>query len=361
MNSTLRDRIVRTLESLPDERGYQLLDYVEFLESKYAERTAQSPNALQRFAEGVEDTLRAGRVSASTIAETMGLMNKAMGVLSGVAAAGKSVASDVVDAAQRNVARVTTERPTAFRRNRTAPARKRHRHTPAAPDADHILEAPRRDCDNRLCIWRAHPRPHARLRAPRTGAKRTLIGTITQIPAYLRLMGGLLTDPRVAALDKVLLGVAIAYVRDADRPDPGFHPVHRAGRRCFHCRARAAAADLERRHARDSRSLGWRDRGSASDRAPGSVARSGVLSSAPHPSSPPQNRSIDATTAGRSPLHYRPLAALLLVLASGSCARAGPSTRRCAGAVTRRAARPSSRPTPLIHRRCAASMSRSRR
>lgn len=48
--------------------------------------------------------------------------------------------------------------------------------------------------------------------APRTGAKRTLIGTITQIPAYLRLMGGLLTDPRVAVLDKVLLGVAVAYV-----------------------------------------------------------------------------------------------------------------------------------------------------
>jgi uncharacterized membrane protein YkvA (DUF1232 family) len=48
--------------------------------------------------------------------------------------------------------------------------------------------------------------------APRTGARRTLLGTITQIPAYLRLMGGLLTDPRVSALDKLLLGVAIAYV-----------------------------------------------------------------------------------------------------------------------------------------------------
>jgi hypothetical protein len=122
MNSNLRDRIVRTLDVLPDERGYQLLDYIEFLESKYAERTAQSPNALQRFAEGVEDTLRAGRVSASTISETMGLMNKAMGVLSGVAAAGKSVASDVVDAASRNVARVTTERPAAV--------------TPATPSAE---------------------------------------------------------------------------------------------------------------------------------------------------------------------------------------------------------------------------------
>ena len=130
MNSNLRNRIVRTLEVLPDERGYQLLDYIEFLESKYAERTAQSPNALQRFAEGVEDTLRAGRVSASTISETMGLMNKAMGVLSGVAAAGKSVASDVVDAASRNVARVTTERPTAVT-PATPPAT-----PPAAPSTD---------------------------------------------------------------------------------------------------------------------------------------------------------------------------------------------------------------------------------
>ncbi|HEX6965599.1 MAG TPA: hypothetical protein VF166_07345 [Gemmatimonadaceae bacterium] len=99
MNEILRDRILRKLDTLPDEKLYQVLDYVEFLESKYAVRTAQSPNVFQRFAEGVEDSLRAGRVSAGTIAETMGLLNKAMGVLGGVAAAGKSVASDVVGAA----------------------------------------------------------------------------------------------------------------------------------------------------------------------------------------------------------------------------------------------------------------------
>ena len=59
------------------------------------------------------------------------------------------------------------------------------------------------------------PRAGSRRRggpSPRTGAKRTLIETIKQIPSYLRLMGGLLTDPRVPALDKVLLGVAVAYV-----------------------------------------------------------------------------------------------------------------------------------------------------
>lgn len=101
MNQPLRDRIARRLEALSDERLYQVLDYVEFLESKYATRQAPPPNVFTRFAETVEDRLRAGRVSASTIAETMSLMNRAMGVLNGVAAAGKSVANDIVGAATR--------------------------------------------------------------------------------------------------------------------------------------------------------------------------------------------------------------------------------------------------------------------
>jgi|SRR5688500_8500690 len=98
MNTFLRDRILRKLESLPDERLYQILDYAEFLESKYAERQTPAPGIFTRFAETVEDQLRAGRVSASAISETMNLMNRAMGVLNGVAAAGKSVASDLVSA-----------------------------------------------------------------------------------------------------------------------------------------------------------------------------------------------------------------------------------------------------------------------
>ena len=99
MNEFLRDRILRKLEGLPEERLYQVLDYVEFLDSKYAARQNPPTNVFQRFAEGVEDKLRAGRVSASTITETMNLMNRAMNVLSGVAAAGKSVANDIASAA----------------------------------------------------------------------------------------------------------------------------------------------------------------------------------------------------------------------------------------------------------------------
>jgi len=98
MNEHLRDRILRKLDSLSDERGYQVLDYVEFLESRYAERQSPS-NAFTRFTEAVEDRLRAGKVSANAIAETMGLMNRAAGVLNSALAAGRSVASDIVDAA----------------------------------------------------------------------------------------------------------------------------------------------------------------------------------------------------------------------------------------------------------------------
>ena len=96
MHEIMKDRILRRLETLPDDRLYQVLDYIEFLESKYAERQSPSPNVFQRFAEGVEDTLRAGNVSATAVSEAMGFMSKAMGVLNGVAAAGKSVAADIV-------------------------------------------------------------------------------------------------------------------------------------------------------------------------------------------------------------------------------------------------------------------------
>lgn len=48
--------------------------------------------------------------------------------------------------------------------------------------------------------------------APRTGAKRTVVYYIKQLPAYLRLLGGLLTDRRVPSLDKLLVAGAMAYI-----------------------------------------------------------------------------------------------------------------------------------------------------
>lgn len=49
-------------------------------------------------------------------------------------------------------------------------------------------------------------------REPRKGAKRTVIYYIRQLPHYVRLLFGLLTDSRVAAVDKLLVVGAIAYI-----------------------------------------------------------------------------------------------------------------------------------------------------
>ena len=46
----------------------------------------------------------------------------------------------------------------------------------------------------------------------RAGAKRTVMYYIKQLPNYLRLLGGLLTDRRVSMVDKLLVAGAIAYI-----------------------------------------------------------------------------------------------------------------------------------------------------
>lgn len=48
--------------------------------------------------------------------------------------------------------------------------------------------------------------------APRTGAKRTVMYYIRQLPAYVRLLGGLISDRRVSKVDKLLVAGAIAYI-----------------------------------------------------------------------------------------------------------------------------------------------------
>lgn len=48
--------------------------------------------------------------------------------------------------------------------------------------------------------------------SPRRGAKRTVVYYIRQLPQYLRLLGGLLTDRRVSMVDKLLVVGAIAYI-----------------------------------------------------------------------------------------------------------------------------------------------------
>lgn len=58
---------------------------------------------------------------------------------------------------------------------------------------------------------RSRARP-VRERLPRSGAKRTVMGYIMELPRFLRLLWGLITDRRVAMTDKLLVAGAIAYI-----------------------------------------------------------------------------------------------------------------------------------------------------
>jgi len=98
MNEQLKQRILRRLETLADERGYQILDYVEFLESKYAQRAAPT-NLFARISEGIEDTMRAARIPIKAISGTAGLVDSAGKVMKGVAAAAQSVVDEALQAA----------------------------------------------------------------------------------------------------------------------------------------------------------------------------------------------------------------------------------------------------------------------
>jgi hypothetical protein len=94
MNELLRKRIERHLENLTDQQGYQVLDYVEFLESKYG-TGARSPTAFERVTAGVEDAMRVGRLPAAAIRETMHAMDSASRLFQRLAEAGKSAAEEL--------------------------------------------------------------------------------------------------------------------------------------------------------------------------------------------------------------------------------------------------------------------------
>lgn len=99
MNDLLKQRILRRLETLGDERGYQVLDFVDYLESKYAERQAPS-NIFAKITETVEDTMRAGKIPIKAISGTMNLMDSAGKLMKGLSAAGKAVVDEAVRAAE---------------------------------------------------------------------------------------------------------------------------------------------------------------------------------------------------------------------------------------------------------------------
>ncbi len=95
MHDILRQRLMRKIESLPEEQVYQILDYIEFLESKYGTDAAEETSGLRRFAEKMEDKLRKKSVSPATLREAFQLISAADRVLSNVSSAGRKLMEEL--------------------------------------------------------------------------------------------------------------------------------------------------------------------------------------------------------------------------------------------------------------------------
>lgn len=89
MHDIMRKRLWRKLDGLPDEQLYRVLDFIEFLESKYSPEPADEPSTFQRTAERFEDRLRARRLPPRVIGGTMTTLGAAGRLLGSVTEAGR--------------------------------------------------------------------------------------------------------------------------------------------------------------------------------------------------------------------------------------------------------------------------------
>ncbi len=91
MHDIMRERVWRKLQVLPEAQLYQVLDYIEFLESKYAPGRAARPDGFQRFAERLEDGMRMRSVAPKVISGTVGLVGTARKLIRTVTDAGRDI------------------------------------------------------------------------------------------------------------------------------------------------------------------------------------------------------------------------------------------------------------------------------
>jgi hypothetical protein len=138
MHDVLRTRLLRKLESLPEEQVYQVLDYIEFLESKYAQQVPVEASGLQSFAEKIEDQLRRRTVSPSSLREAFQLISAADKVLSNITKVGKELVGDL-----NGLPEDKTKKPEPSRGAREDAARTRSPAArPSAPGTDQSSGGP---------------------------------------------------------------------------------------------------------------------------------------------------------------------------------------------------------------------------
>jgi hypothetical protein len=100
MNENLKTRITGKLGALSDDVGRQVLDYLEFLESKY-NRSTRTPSTVQRITENLEDRIGGVRISDVAAKGTAQVMEAAGKLMEGLAAASRVIAEELETSAPR--------------------------------------------------------------------------------------------------------------------------------------------------------------------------------------------------------------------------------------------------------------------
>ena len=94
MNENLKARISGRLDALPDDIGRQLLDYMEFLDSKY-NKSQRATSTVQRLAENLEDRLGTVRIADAAAKGGAQVLEAAGRLMEGLAAASRVVAEEL--------------------------------------------------------------------------------------------------------------------------------------------------------------------------------------------------------------------------------------------------------------------------
>ena len=95
MNEILRKKIWRKLQALPEDKQYEVVDFIDYLASKYASRPAAGADPFQHFAESVHRGLRRTRASTTAVKGTMKVLGAADRVIDSFREAGRGFLAEL--------------------------------------------------------------------------------------------------------------------------------------------------------------------------------------------------------------------------------------------------------------------------
>lgn len=103
MSDALKDKLHAKIDSMPDDHARQLLDYVEYIESKF-NKSQRKASPFERFGETVEGTFRPGKLADAAAKGTADLAEAAGKIMGGLAQAARAAAEEFQAAAKKAAA-----------------------------------------------------------------------------------------------------------------------------------------------------------------------------------------------------------------------------------------------------------------